>query len=119
MKNHTLKDNELEVSSWAEAKHLWLTIKLAVKINGKELYQSPRRIEGLRSVVPFKINENGQTYNCELRSLAPASLLFTRYKIFIDGEEVDKGSLLTSNWYMFYGMITLGFIGLYFFGTSS
>ena len=112
---HSWNNHKIEIKSKAIVKHLWTTIRLSVMVDDTDLFQSPKHIEGFKTVVPFTIKSD-HVSNCEVVSLRPASLLFTRYKIIIDGAEIDRGKVVAKNWYLLYGlMFLLIALAAYFF----
>jgi hypothetical protein len=107
MNKHVIDGIEVEVSSIAMAKHLWITIDFLVSVRGGDTFHSPKHLEGFNSVVEFNLGRNNPDSTYELRTVAPVSYTHSKYKLFKDGVEICKGTVRAKNWFMFYGLIVL------------
>jgi len=84
-----------------------------VKIDDADLYQSPNRFEGLKTTVPFKFSSKSENSEGEVISNPLSSTFFIRYKVFVNGSEIDSGRVVANNWYKFYGLLSLIMLGVF------
>jgi hypothetical protein len=108
---HAIAGKEVRVWSRGLAKHFWLTVEFFVQVSEGEVYKSPDKLEGFRSVVKFRVDGGDCLY--ELKTKKPVSLISSRYVILKNGVEIAKGSVTARNWYMFYGALISAGLALY------
>lgn len=109
MSKHQWKSHEIEIKSVAAARHLWFTVGFEIYLDGKLIAKSPTKFEGLKTQVPFTIESEGIVDSGLVISKAPASVLFTKYLLLINGTEVGKGHVIARNWYITYFLIAIIF----------
>jgi hypothetical protein len=102
---HEWNGHRIEVKSYAVPKMLWFGVAFSVAIDESERFSSPHQIEGLRTVVPFKVTDNGSLFEGRVESGRPCSVLYAAYRVIIGNEEVATGSVIASNWYATYAII--------------
>ncbi len=110
---HQWKNHTIDISSHALAKHLWFTIHISIKVDDKELFQSPDKIT-IKDTVLFKVCDDSKILEGKLVTIPPSSVLRTRYKLFIEDTEIDNGKVTATNWYMLHGLLIIGTLA--FFG---
>lgn len=102
---HNWNGHRIEVRSLAVPKLLWFGVSFSVVIDESEKFSSPTHLEGLRTVVPFKITDQGNLFDGRIESKRPGSVLYAAYRVIINNDEVATGSVMASNWYITYAIL--------------
>jgi aspartyl-tRNA synthetase len=63
----------------------------------------------LKSQIPFTFESNGSIVSGLFVSKIPASILCTKYVLFINGTEIGTGYVKARNWYITYSLIVIIF----------
>lgn len=112
MATHNWNGHTIEVKSHASPLLLWFGISFSVAIDGSERLSSPKHFEGLRSTIPFKFLHNGNLVEGHVVSGRPCSVLHAVYRVMIDNNEVARGSVRASNWYITYAIMGVTLIAM-------
>lgn len=102
---HEIEGHEIEVESYASPSMLWFGVGLRVLLDGIEVARSASRCEGLRTRVPFEIQLGTTAKAGVVVSDGIASVLRTRYSLFIDDQQAGTGCVRAKNWYVTYSLI--------------
>ncbi|OZG69917.1 hypothetical protein BTA51_28700 [Hahella sp. CCB-MM4] len=113
-KIHNWKNHKIQVFSRAVAKHLWCTVSLGVVIDGNKMYQSPDSFR-IKGSIKFEIEEDGNAIQCQLISIPPSSVIYSRYKLVVGNSDIYQGGVRAENWYILYGLMTI--LCVYFVST--
>jgi hypothetical protein len=102
MTTHTWNGHTIEITSHLEARVLWLGLGFSVKIDGEATFKSPRKFEGLRTTVPFQLNDAGIISHGRVESGRVRMFASTPYRVTADDQEIATGEVFPGNWYMFW-----------------
>ena len=69
-------------------------------------------ISELKTTVPFKFSSKSENSEGEVISNPLSSTFFIRYKVFVNGSEIDSGRVVADNWYKVYGLLSLIMLGV-------
>jgi hypothetical protein len=102
---HIWKGHTIEVESYTTPKLFWFSLAFSVRVDNKVFFQSPDKLEGLHTIVPFEVAGADSVKRGRVVSGHPCSSLYAVYRVFIDDQEVAKGAVRARNWYVTYGII--------------
>ena len=108
---HYWNNHKIEVVAHALARYIWCVLSFNVKIDNKYLFESPKQIR-IKETINFNIENDNELIECKLVSIPPSSLIYTRYKIFVDDKEIATGKTVADNWYLLYGLLALWIVGV-------
>lgn len=107
---HYWNNHKIEVKSHALSRYFWCAISLSVKVDNNKIFNPSNDKLALRDSFEFLIENDKENIVGKITSLAPASALYTRYKIFIDNNEFATGNTRADNWFILYGIAFILFI---------
>ena len=110
---HHWNNHKVEVKSHTLPKFLWSVVSYSITVDDKEVFHGPTSM-GIKETISFKIYENDNVFDGKIKTLVPAAAIYTRYKLIIDNEEIEKKGVTADNWYMIYGIFVLTIIGITF-----
>ena len=105
MPTHIWKGHAIEVQMYASPKALWFGAGLRVRVDSSASFESPDHYEGLHTVVPFEVVDDGAVKSGRVESGRPFSVLHGVYRVFIQDHEVASGAARAENWYITYGIL--------------
>lgn len=107
MPTHKYQNHKIRIESYTSSRFLWFAIGLKVYVDGQLSAQSSSKLEGTTTKVPFTIDMGNAQWDCYVQSSKWSTLIWTPYRLFVQGKAIANGIVVARNWYMPCGVLII------------